>query len=113
VYASFFVIYDLILESEDDFYMVLFNQMIRELHKYPTSKLEILIYYGLGEQSKLEKIRNIDDFLSSHQADRIKIFCKYSGKSHVVSRLNFKEYRLATSTLDIFPKEGNRIRVEF
>ncbi|MGB5823242.1 MAG: hypothetical protein WBH44_04155 [Proteocatella sp.] len=93
--------------------MVLFNQMIRELHKYPSSKLDILVYYGLGEHSKLHQIRNIDDFLLSHQADRIKILCKYSGKSYIVSRLNFDEYRLATSTLDIFQKEGNRIRVEF
>lgn len=93
--------------------MMMFNQMIRELHRYPTTKLEILVYYGLGEKTSLSNIRNIEDFLLSHQVDRLKILCKYSGKSHVVSRLNFKNYRLNVSTLDIFESDGNRIRMEF
>lgn len=93
--------------------MMIFNQMIRELHKFPTNQLEIVVYYGLGDNVKLNNIRHIDEFLRTHTVDRLKILCKYSGKSYIVSKLNFKDYRLSIATLDIFQKDDSRIRMEF
>lgn len=93
--------------------MMLFNQMIRELHRYPTEKLEIVVYYGLGDSVKLHNIKHIDEFLRTHTVDRLRILCKYSGKTHIVSKLTFKDYRLGISSLDVFSKDGARVRMEF
>lgn len=100
-------------QRKEPFNMMLFNQLIRELHKFPTSKLEIVVYYGLGDSVKLNNIKYIDEFLRTHDVDRLRILCKYSGKSHIVSKLTFKDYRLGIASLDIFHKDGSRIRMEF